>query len=199
MRSVFHGGKTLSTVVTKQVSYQIFICIFRLRVTSPHVGIRLWGTEGRLFLQSHIHSNTSSTSLLNKTNNCYLFSVINLFFQTPCHQFYRKEPVIYLEEYAKPVRLPQLYYIKMKISYDLVLLQLESPWQGNDAITFFYLSLCFSVPGVFWRNRLREYVPVIIASIIAKFEQILWERFGNILKRSFKNHKKGEIAYYLHN
>ena len=22
-----------------------------------------------------------------------------------------------------------------------------------------------------------------------KFEQILWERFGNILKRSFKNHK----------
>ena len=55
---------------------------------------------------------------------------------------------------------------------------------------FFYLSLCFSVPGVFSRNRLREYVPAIIASIIAKFEQILWERFGNILKRSFKNHKK---------
>ena len=72
-----------------------------------------------------------------------------------------------------------------------VLLQSESPWQRNDAITFFIiLSLCFSVPGVFSRNRLREYVPAIIASIIAKFEQILWERFGNILKRSFKNHKK---------
>ena len=41
MRSVFHRAKTLSTVVTKQVSYQIFICIFRLRVTSPCVGIRL--------------------------------------------------------------------------------------------------------------------------------------------------------------
>ena len=37
----------------------------------------------------------------------------------------------------------------------------------------FYLSLCFSVPGVFLINRLREYVPAIIASIMAKFEQIL--------------------------
>ena len=95
MRSVFHRAKTLSTIVTKQVSYQIFICIFFLRVTSPRLGIRLWGTEGRLCLPCHIHSNTSSTRLLNKTNNCYLFSVFNLFFHTPCHQFYRKEPVIY--------------------------------------------------------------------------------------------------------
>ena len=54
-----------------------------------------------------------------------------------------------------------------------VLSQSQSPWQRNDAITFFYLSLCFSVPGSFLRNRLREYVPAIIVSIIAKFEQIL--------------------------
>ena len=26
-------------------------------------------------------------------------------------------------------------------------------------LRFFYLSLCFSVPGVFLRNHLREYVP----------------------------------------
>ena len=73
-----------------------------------------------------------------------------------------------------------------------VLLQSESPWQRNDVIT--HLSLCFSVPGVFWRNRLKEYVPAIIASIMAKFEEILWERFRNILKCSFKNHKNSEIA-----
>ena len=54
-----------------------------------------------------------------------------------------------------------------------VLLQLESPWQRNDAITFFYLSLCFSVPRVFLKNRLREFVRAIIALIMAKFEQIL--------------------------
>ena len=59
-------------------------------------------------------------------------------------------------------RLPELYYIKMKISYDL----------GFIAIVF-YLSLCFSVPRVFLRNRLREFVPAIIASSMAKFEQIL--------------------------
>ena len=62
-------------------------------------------------------------------------------------------------------------------------------------LRFFNLSLRFSVLGVFLRNRLREYVPAIIASIMAKFEQILWERFGNILKQSFKNHKNSELAY----
>ena len=61
-------------------------------------------------------------------------------------------------------RLPQLCYIKMNISYDL----------GFIAIgVVFYLSLCFSVLGVFLRNRLREYLPAIIVSITAKFEQIL--------------------------
>ena len=54
-----------------------------------------------------------------------------------------------------------------------VLLQSESPWQHNNAITFFILSLCFSVPGVFLRNHLREFVPAIIASVMAKFKQIL--------------------------
>ena len=54
-----------------------------------------------------------------------------------------------------------------------VLSQSELPWQRNDAITFFYLSLCFSVPGVLLRNRLNQYVLAIIASIMAEFKQIL--------------------------
>ena len=74
-----------------------------------------------------------------------------------------------------------------------VLFQWESPWQRNDAHYVFYLSLYFYAP-VFLRNRFREYVPAIIASIKAKFEQSLRERFGNILRRSFKNHKNSEIA-----
>ena len=54
-----------------------------------------------------------------------------------------------------------------------VLLQSESPWQRNNAITFF-IYLCVSpVPGVFLRNRLRVFVPAIIASVMAKFEQML--------------------------
>ena len=80
-----------------------------------------------------------------------------------------------------------------------VLLQSESLWQLNDAIKFF-IYLCVSLYLEFFqRNRLREYVPSIIASITAKLRQILWERFENILKRSFKNHKNSEIAYYPHN
>ena len=55
-----------------------------------------------------------------------------------------------------------------------VLLQSESPWLRNDAITFF-IYLCVSLYSEFFflRNRLREYVPAITASIKAKFEQIL--------------------------
>ena len=78
-----------------------------------------------------------------------------------------------------------------------VLLQSELPWQRNDAFRFLNWSLCFS--EFFLRNRLRDYVPAIIAPIMAKFEQILWKRFGNILKQSLKSHKNSEIAYYPHN
>ena len=40
--------------------------------------------------------------------------------------------------------LPQLYCIKMKSSYDLDFNALESPWQRNDAMTFF-IYLCVSL------------------------------------------------------
>ena len=55
-----------------------------------------------------------------------------------------------------------------------VLLQSESSWQRNDAITVF-VYLCVSLYQEFFlkKNRVREFVPAIIASIMAKFEQIL--------------------------
>ena len=71
-----------------------------------------------------------------------------------------------------------------------VLLQSESPLQHNDPITFFYLSLCFSVTGVFFKKFLKE--ECICHNCLNC--GILRERFGNILKRSFKNHKNSEIA-----
>ena len=68
----------------------------------------------------------------------------------------------------------------------LVLLRSTSPWQRNNAITFFiYLFLSLYQEFFFLRNRLREYVPAIIASDRRKFQQTLCERFGNILKQSF--------------
>ena len=91
-------------------------------------------------------------------------------------------------------RLPQLYYIKMKISYDLGFIVIRVAMATQWRHYVFHLSLCFSVPRVFWINRLREYVPPIIASIMAKFKQILWEHFRNTLKCSFKNHQNSEIA-----
>ena len=48
---------------------------------------------------------------------------------------------------------------------------------------FIFVFLC--TKSFFLRNRLREYVPAIIATIMETIEQILWERLGNIL-----NHKK---------
>ena len=57
-----------------------------------------------------------------------------------------------------------------------VLLQSESPWQRNDAITFFIYLRVSPYQEFFLRNRLREFVLAIIASIMAimaNFEQIL--------------------------
>ena len=53
-----------------------------------------------------------------------------------------------------------------------VLLQSESPWQRNDAITLFIYLRISPYRFFFLRNRLREFVPAIIASIMEKFEQI---------------------------
>ena len=80
-----------------------------------------------------------------------------------------------------------------------VLSQSESPWQRNDAITFFLFIFVFLCTRSFFEKSLKEYVPAIIASVMAKFEQILRERFRNILKQSFKHHKNSEIACYPHN
>ena len=55
-----------------------------------------------------------------------------------------------------------------------VLLQSEWPWQHNDAITFFIYLWVSLYQEFFLRNHLSEYEPaIIIASIMAKFEQIL--------------------------
>ena len=54
------------------------------------------------------------------------------------------------------------------------------------------LALVFLGTSNFFSNRLAEPVPPLVASIMAKFEQILWECFGNILKQSFKGHKNSE-------
>ena len=80
-----------------------------------------------------------------------------------------------------------------------VLLQSESPWQRNDAITLFIYLRISPYRVFFLRNRLREFVPAIIEAIMAKFVQILWECFRDISKRSFKHHKNSKIACYPHN
>ena len=56
-------------------------------------------------------------------------------------------------------RLPQLCYIKMKISYDLGFIAIGVAMATLGRHYVFYLSLCFSVPGVFFlKNRLRTRV-----------------------------------------
>ena len=70
-------------------------------------------------------------------------------------------------------KLPQLYYIKMKISYDMGFFCNRSR-HGNVLTPLRFLFIfVFLCAGVFLRNRLREFVTAIIASIMAKFEQIL--------------------------
>ena len=71
-----------------------------------------------------------------------------------------------------------------------VILTSELPWQQNDAFVFLGTSSFFFF--FFCRNRLKELLLPLVASIMAKFEQTLWERFRSILKKRFKGHKNNE-------
>ena len=71
-----------------------------------------------------------------------------------------------------------------------VLLTSELPWKRYDATLF--TCLCISrYQGFFFffKNPLRMLAPPLVALIMTKFEQILCERFRNILKQSFKGQK----------
>ena len=46
-----------------------------------------------------------------------------------------------------------------------ILLQSESPWQRNDAITFFYLSLCFSVRAQLLKDRTLGHFPLKLSGM----------------------------------
>ena len=72
-----------------------------------------------------------------------------------------------------------------------VLLASELPWQHHDAITFLLTFIFLGIRGLFQKS-LKELVLLLVASVVARFEQILWERFGNILKQSFKRHKNSK-------
>ena len=70
-------------------------------------------------------------------------------------------------------RFPHLYYIKMKISYDVGFIAIGVAMATSRRQLFFFFIFVFLCTNVFLRNRVREFVPAIIASIIAKFEQII--------------------------
>ena len=78
-------------------------------------------------------------------------------------------------------------------------------YHGN-VMTLRYL-LAFVFLGTrsffFFKNRLRVLAPRLVALIMTKFEQILWERFRNILNKVLKvrktlnEHAIDIISYYL--
>ena len=80
----------------------------------------------------------------------------------------------------------------MKISYDLGFIAIGVAMATQRRHYIFYLSLCFFVPGGFLKNRLREFVPDIIAPIMVKFEQFcdsVFEIFSNKVLRIIKTVK----------
>ena len=78
-------------------------------------------------------------------------------------------------------------------------------YHGN-VMTLRYL-LAFVFLGtrslLFFKNRLRVLAPPLVALIMIKFEQILWERFRNILNKVLRvrktpnEHAIDRISYYL--
>ena len=50
----------------------------------------------------------------------------------------------------------------------------------------FLLAFVFLGTGIFFQKSLKEFVPLLVASVMAKFEEILCERFGKVLKQSLR-------------
>ena len=82
----------------------------------------------------------------------------------------------------------------MKICYDPCYIDIRvamaTKWR-RFLIAFVFLGTS-SFFFFFCRNRLKEFLLPLVASIMAKFEQNLWERFRSILKKRFKGHKNKE-------
>ena len=73
---------------------------------------------------------------------------------------------------------------------------------GNVMTLFHFLFIfVFLCTRSFFKKLLKEVCTYHYCLNYGKVWKILWERFGNILKQSFKNHKNSEIAlfYKLHN
>ena len=101
--------------------------------------------------------------------------------------------------FVKRSLVPQLYYIKMKICYDPCLIDMAVVITTEWRHYVFLPAFVFLGTWIFFRNRFRELVPPLVASFMGKIEKILWQRFGNILKRSFKCHRNSEYSCYRHN
>ena len=87
-------------------------------------------------------------------------------------------------------RLPQLYSIKMKISYDLGLLHSESPWQRNAAIMFFLFIFVFLCTRSFLKKSFKGVCSCHKCLYSGKVWTNSLRAFSNILKRSFNNKKR---------
>ena len=75
--------------------------------------------------------------------------------------------------------MSQMYYIKLKGFYDACFIDIRVAMITKLRRHYvFYLGLYFSVPGFFFGNRFRLFVPPMTDSIVEKFEQILCEHFG---------------------
>ena len=70
-------------------------------------------------------------------------------------------------------RLPQLYYIRMRICYDLGFIAVGVAMATLRRHDVFYLSLCFSVPGFIFNKSLEGVCTCHNCLNLAKFEQIL--------------------------
>ena len=76
--------------------------------------------------------------------------------------------------------LPQLYYIKMKISYGLGFIAIRSHHSNvKTPVRFLFIFVC-----------LCDNVPPIIASVMAKFEQILWAFWKYFETKFYESYKK---------
>ena len=87
----------------------------------------------------------------------------------------------------------------MKISYDLGFIAIGVAIAMQRCHYVFYLSLCFSVPGVFFKKSLKGICTCHNYLNYGKVSTNSMRAFLRYFERSFKHHKNSKIACYPHN
>ena len=97
-----------------------------------------------------------------------------------------------LSIYYVAINKSEKVYHSYKFTTMYVLMTSELPWQRNDAMTFFTCFVFLGTMRFFFHKSFKGACTSLGCLVYGNIRTIFSDRFGNILKKSFKGQKNSE-------